>query len=79
MDKESGFGSVREQRVSGSPHCPDLLWDPRVSPIPWVLGIFAVGKRNCSMKQTTHLHLVRKLRMSGAMPSLPLTYSWQGA
>jgi len=34
----------------------------------------------CPIKAAgAHLHLVRRLRMGGAVPLVPLTFSWYGA
>jgi len=40
-------------------------------PIQWVPGALTPGVKRPGMKLTTHLHLVPRLRMRGAIPHLP--------
>jgi hypothetical protein len=42
-------------------------------------GSFPGGNAARGMKLTTHLHLVQRSRMRGAIPPLPNTSSWRGA
>jgi len=42
-------------------------------------GSFPEGKEAGGVKLTTHLHLLPRLRMRGAMRLLPHTFSWGGA
>jgi len=61
-----------------SPNCPDQLWGPPsflfVGYQGSVLGVKWPGQ------MTTHLHLVQRLRMSVAIPLLPLYafMAWRG-
>ena len=41
-------------------------------PLHWVPGFFAGGEAAGRVKLTIHLHLVPVLRMSAAMPLLPM-------
>ena len=50
-----------------SPERPDLLWGPSSL-------LFAWGKNVRGVSLTSHLHLVPKFRLSGAVP--PLVYSF---
>jgi len=49
-----------------------LALGPNQPPIHWVPGSFPGNKEVGALKLTTHLHLVPSLRMSGAIPPLPL-------
>jgi hypothetical protein len=42
-------------------------------------GLLSWGQSGRGMKLTTHLHLVSRSRMRGAIPPLPNTPSWRGA
>ena len=53
-----------------SPKRPDLLWDPP-SLHSWYL-CYLLGYSGRHVTLTTHLHLVPRLRMSGAIPLHPL-------
>jgi len=53
---------------------PDRLWGP-----PSLLGLFPWGGNGRGVKLTTHLHVMPRLGMRGAMPPLPNTSSWRGA
>jgi len=44
---------------------------PTQPPIQWVPGILSRGYSGRGVKLTTHLHLVLRLRMRGAIPPLP--------
>ena len=44
---------------------------PTQPPIKWVTVFFPVDKVAKEWKLTTHLHLVLRFRMSGAIPLLP--------
>jgi hypothetical protein len=48
-------------------------------PIQWVPGLFSWRQSGQGMKLTTHLHLVLRLRMLGAIPPLPHMSAWRGA
>jgi len=53
---------------------PDLLWGP--------ISLLSNSYRGWSgrgVNLTTHLHLVPRSRMHGAIPPLPNTSSWRGA
>jgi hypothetical protein len=61
-------------------NCPDQLWGPMQSPIQQVLGSFP-GVSSQGMMLTTHLQIVLRLSMSGAIPLLPVCafMAWRGA
>jgi hypothetical protein len=44
---------------------------PTQPPIQWVLGALSLGIKRPGVKLTTHLHLVLRSRMPGAVPPLP--------
>jgi hypothetical protein len=48
---------------------------PTQSPIKWVLGTISLGVKQLGGE--AHLHLVAKLRICGAIPSLPYKSSWR--
>jgi hypothetical protein len=52
---------------------------PTQPPIQWVPGALSLGIKRPGVKLTTHLHLVPRPRMYGAIPPLPNTSSWRGA
>jgi len=47
--------------------------------VQWVLWLYPQRYSSKCLKLTTHLHLVSRLRMHGAIPWLPHTSSWGGA
>jgi len=57
-----------------SPRRPNRFWGP-----PDVLYNGYRGQRGRGMKLTTHLILVPRSRMRGAIPSPPNSSSWRGA
>jgi hypothetical protein len=58
-----------------SPQHPDWLWGPPILPssVYWVL-FWGVKQSGCEAK--THLNLVLRLRMHGAIPLVPHTCAW---
>jgi hypothetical protein len=46
---------------------------------PMGTGAFSLWQSGRDVKLTTHLHLVPRSRMRGAIPPLPNTSSWRGA
>jgi hypothetical protein len=44
---------------------------PNQPPIQWVPGALSLGQNGQGVKLTTHLHLVPRSRMCGAIPPLP--------
>jgi hypothetical protein len=57
---------------------PDRLWGPPSLLSNGYLGIFLRDLGGRGVKLTTHLHLVPKLRIRGAIPPLHHTSSWRG-
>jgi len=55
-----------------SPKHPDWLRDPSSLLDNWYHGLFHRGYSNQGMKLTTHFSLIPRLRLSGAIPLLPL-------
>jgi hypothetical protein len=47
-------------------------------PIQWLSGAPSLGESGRGVKLTTHLHLVPRSRMRGAIPPLPNKPSWRG-
>jgi len=66
---------VRYNILFSSPKCHEGLLGPTQSPIQCVPGLLPWGLSGEGVKlTTTHLQLVLRLRMTGAIP-LPFTYS----
>jgi hypothetical protein len=63
----------RSKRFCSHPKHSDWFWGPPTSPVQWVLWFFP-----WDMMLTICLHLELKLRMSGAIPSLPYRPLWHG-
>jgi hypothetical protein len=61
-------------KVSPSTTASRLLMRP-AHPIQWVPGTVSVGLRGKDIKLIPHLHLVPRLLIRGAIPSLPHTSS----
>jgi len=59
--------------------CPDLLWGLR-SLLFSGYQCFFLGVHGQGMKLTTHIHLLPRLRMSGAVPLIPIYafVAWTG-
>jgi len=57
---------------------PDRLWSPLQPCIQCVLGALSLGIRWLGQRLSTNLYIVLRLRMHGAIPSLPHTSSWCG-
>jgi len=57
---------------------PDRLWIPTSLLYNGNRGLFSREKSDWGVKLTTLLHLVPRLRMRGAIPPLPNTFSWRG-
>jgi hypothetical protein len=55
------------------------LWGPFILLSSGYRRLFSQGQSGRGVKLTTHLHLVPRLLMRGAVPPLPQTYSWRGA
>ena len=58
----------------------ERMWGPSASYLVGSGGISSMGVKRLGMKLTTYLHPVLRLRMSGAVPLLPLnTFTeWMG-
>jgi hypothetical protein len=54
-----------------SPPCPEQLWGPPSLLSNGYQGFFPLGQSSQGVKLTTHLHLVPRSQMSGAIPLLP--------
>jgi len=70
-----GFKFQQRQKLISSPKCRNWLWDER-SHLFNGTGILSRRYSGRDVRLTTHLHLVLRLRMSGAMPLLPCMPSW---
>jgi len=68
---EAGNFSLHHRVQTGS--------GPTQSSIQWVPGLFPWGKSAGGVKLTTHLCLMPRLRMRGAISTRPNTPSWCGA
>lgn len=59
--------------------CGKLPLGPTQTSIQWAPGgLFPLKCSGCVVRVTTYLHLVLRLRMSGAIPPLPNMPSWHG-
>jgi len=56
------------------PKCPNWLWGLHSPPTQWQLVEFSPEQSGQCVKLTAHPHLVPRLRMSGAIPPLPLSH-----
>ena len=78
---------LRPGRIKGSssgtfishPERPERLWNT-LSPLFNGYSVLSRGQIGRRMKSTTHLHLVKRLRIRGAIPVLPLYafMTWSG-
>jgi hypothetical protein len=66
-----GFNHSRRMRFFSSPKCPNQVWDPFSLLFQENQDSFPKVKKP-GVKLTTHLHLVSRLRVQGAIPLLPL-------
>jgi hypothetical protein len=48
-------------------------------PVQWILGFFHLGCSGQTVKLTTYLHLMSRLRVCEAIFPLPHTSAWHGA
>jgi len=62
-----------------SPLQPDRLWGSPSLLSRGTEDSSSGGRRDRSVKLTTHFHLVSRLRMPGAIPPFPHTSPWHGA
>jgi len=72
-----GFGSRMSWEIFSSTPRPDRLWDPPTLLSSGYQWLFPWGYSGRGVKLITHLHLVSKSRMHGAIPLLPQTPSWR--
>jgi hypothetical protein len=75
------ISSPRDQcwEFFSSPPCPDRLWDPYSLVYNRYRGLFPQKWSGLDVNLSTHLHLVPRLRMTGAILQLPNTSSSHGA
>jgi hypothetical protein len=73
-----GFDSRQGQKIFSLPLRPDQSWGPSSPDIQWVSGALSSGGGG-GLNVTSHLQLMPRLRMHGAIPSLLHTYSWSSA
>jgi hypothetical protein len=69
---------VRGWEFFSLPPRPEHLWGPPSLPSDGYRGVLPRRQSGCGVKITTHLHLVHRLRMRGAIPPIPHTFSWRG-
>ena len=74
------FDSRLTRETLPSPKRPYRLWDPTQPPIRRVPGFFPEGKAAGGINVTAPLHLMPRLRMSGAIPIRPIRalVAWTG-
>jgi len=73
------LGSIprRKKKLFSDTKLPEKLWAPKAS-YSKVLGTISSGEQSSQgVKLTTHLHLVPRLRMRGAIHPLPPMHSWR--
>jgi hypothetical protein len=76
-----GSNSGRGKRFFYSPKSPRPAVGPIQPPIQWDTAVCFGGQRGRSVKLTTHLHLVPRLRKSGVISLLPPAHpfkAWTG-
>jgi hypothetical protein len=64
--------SLKSKTCFCSPNRRDLLWGPTSLLFSGYRAFFPWDKAAGNVRRTTHLHLVPRLRMDGAVPPLPL-------
>jgi hypothetical protein len=74
-----GFKSCQGLLIFLFTTVPRQVLGPAQPPIQWELGTLSLGIKRRSLKLTTHLHLIPRSRMRGAILPLPNTPSWRGA
>jgi hypothetical protein len=78
MNEEWGFDSQQRQEIFFSTEFR-LAFGLTQPSIQWVPGDLPLDIEQPGNKLTFNLHLVLRLRLCGAIPSLPYTFSWYGA
>jgi hypothetical protein len=74
MTKESWVNSWQGKRYLIAQKHPDQLLCPLQPPIQWVIGVLSQGLKQSSVNLTTDLHLVSRVRTSGAKPPPPMSF-----
>jgi hypothetical protein len=76
----TGQGSNPSRGKRSSPKSSRQALGPTQNPVQWVTGFFPQRLSGQGVKLTTHLHLMAKFKMSGAIPLLPLyvVMAWTG-
>jgi hypothetical protein len=69
---ELGFESLQEQEMYLLSKSPRPALRPTLRPTQWVMEVFSPKKCGQGVGLTTNLHLVPKLRMSGALLLIPI-------
>jgi hypothetical protein len=71
-----GSNSGRGWGFFSSSPCSERLWGPPSLLPSGYQGLFTWGVKRPAVKLTTHLHLVPRSRMHGAVPTFPNMHSW---
>jgi len=74
-----GLGPGCSWEFFSPPPRPDRLWGPYSFLSKGYQGLFPWGYSRRGVKLTTHLHLVPRSRMRGAIRPLPQYALWRGA
>jgi len=77
MTKESWVDSRQGKRYFTTQKHPDQLLCLIQPPIQWVIGALSPGLKQSGVNLTTDLHLVSRLRTSGATPPTSHGLSWE--
>lgn len=77
--KNHGLIPSRVKRFFLSPHRTHWLWGPQGNPVQWLPGTLSQGVNSWSLKLTTDLQLVARLRIHGSIPPRPHISSWHGS
>ena len=72
------FNYWQEYKISLLSKKPILDLEPMQPPVQWVLGSLYRGYSSSVMKCAAVLHIVSRLRVSGAVPALLLSVLWCG-
>ena len=76
--KIKDFDTIPDNSPKARTACGPVLW-PTQSPSQCVTGALSTRDWGCGMMLTTHLHLVPRLWMYGAIPPLKYVPQWYGA
>jgi hypothetical protein len=77
LGRPSNRVRFQEKQIFRFCKAPRQVLGPTQPPIQWATVTFLRGQSSRDVKVTTHLHLVPRLRMHGAIPALLHMSSWR--